>query len=357
MVRTNEYEPDYVSPPGETLLELLHSLDMSQADLARRTGRPLKTVNEIIKGRTAITPETALQFEKVLKVPASFWNNREKQYREHLAKVHEQKDLKESLDWLKNFPISQMIKAGWMEQKTSRIGQLEALLEFFGIAHPRQYAKVCENQLLTDFRRSKAFTSDHYALNAWLRQGEILAQTLECSAFDHRAFRDNLNAIRQLTNESPEEFVPHMTALCQQSGAAVVFVKDIKGTVASGATRWLRPKKPLIQLGLRYKTNDHLWFTFFHEAGHILLHGKTRCFIEGANVKDQFEAEADKFASDFLIPETELRHFVRLGRISRDSVKEFAARVNIAPGVVVGRLQHDNVLKYSQLNDLKVKCC
>jgi HTH-type transcriptional regulator/antitoxin HigA len=81
----NEYTPEEVSPPGETLAETLEAIGMTQAELARRTGRPLETINEIILGKTAITAETALQLERVLNVPAAFWNNREAQYREALC--------------------------------------------------------------------------------------------------------------------------------------------------------------------------------------------------------------------------------------------------------------------------------
>ena len=81
-----QYKPDFVTPPGETLEEILEVIGMSQVDLARRMGRPTKTINEIIKGKTGITPETALQLELVLDTPARFWINREKRYRESLAR-------------------------------------------------------------------------------------------------------------------------------------------------------------------------------------------------------------------------------------------------------------------------------
>src|SRR5579884_806918 len=106
----NEYVPDYVSPPGDTLLETIEDLGMTQAELARRTGRPLKTINEIIQGKTAITPDTALQFERVLGIPAHFWNNREQQYREALARLAEQKQLSEWTPWLKEIPLKALIK-------------------------------------------------------------------------------------------------------------------------------------------------------------------------------------------------------------------------------------------------------
>lgn len=86
----NQYNPDYVSPPGETLEEVLEERGMSQAELAERAGRPKETINEIINGKAAITPETALELEWVLGIPASFWNNREKHYREALARIEEQ---------------------------------------------------------------------------------------------------------------------------------------------------------------------------------------------------------------------------------------------------------------------------
>ncbi len=82
----NEYLPDYVSIPGETLLETLETIGMSQADLAKCMGHPIKTINEIIQGKVAITAETALQLEYVLHIPASFWLKREQLYRESLAK-------------------------------------------------------------------------------------------------------------------------------------------------------------------------------------------------------------------------------------------------------------------------------
>ena len=73
---------------------------MTQAELAERTGRPKKTINEIIMGKAAITSETALQLERVLGVPASFWNNLESNYQERLARLKEENYLKKHANWL-----------------------------------------------------------------------------------------------------------------------------------------------------------------------------------------------------------------------------------------------------------------
>lgn len=78
----NQYMPDTVSTPGETLLETLGTFGMSPSHLAERTGRSNETINEIIEGKRRVTSEISLELEQVLGVPASFWNNRERHYRE-----------------------------------------------------------------------------------------------------------------------------------------------------------------------------------------------------------------------------------------------------------------------------------
>ena len=87
----NEYRPETVSHPGGTLEDVLEEKGMSQAELAERTGRPKKAIHEIIKGKTVITPETAIQLERVLGIPASFWSNRQRRYDEYIARKSEEK--------------------------------------------------------------------------------------------------------------------------------------------------------------------------------------------------------------------------------------------------------------------------
>jgi len=350
----NKYEPDYVSPPGETLSDILDSINMSQASLSERTGRPRKTINEIIKGKTRITPETALQLEKVLGIPASFWNNREKQYREFLAKEKEKRKIVKQLMWLSKFPVKEMIKFNWIKKTANKSLQVIEILKFFGIAKPKQWERIWYKPSAI-YRKSKAFESNPFALSAWLRQGEIEAQKIDCKDYNSDTFETILHGIRALTNKHPDTFIPKMMEMCAKAGVAVVFVPEIKGARVSGATRWLYPYKALIQLSLRYKWNDHLWFTFFHEAGHIMLHGKRELFIEGIGDHDPSEKVADRFSANLLIDNKLYNQFVKRDDFSRQSIITFANQTGIAPGIIVGRLQHDKIIGYSYFNDLKVK--
>lgn len=350
----NQYEPDYVSPPGETLLETLEALGMSQAELAERTGRPRKTINEIVKGKAAITPETALQFERVLGVPASFWSKREYHYREFLAREEERKKLANQTAWLDKLPVKTMVKLGWIPAADDRVTQLRHVLNFFGVASPQEWRGLWSGAQAA-FRRSPAFESDPGAVAAWLRKGELEAQRIACAPFDEARFKDVLVSVKELTATTPERFIPELTQLCASAGVAVVFVRELPRTRVSGATRWLTPVKALIQLSLRYKTDDHLWFTFFHEAAHILRHGKSGLFIEEEDGGGEKEEEANQFAADLLIPAPELRSFLEKWNRSLAAVRHFARAQGISPGIVVGRLQHEGVLPRTHGNKLKIR--
>lgn len=349
----NRYTPDYVSPPGETLEELLEEREMTQAELAERMGRPKKTISEIINGKAAITPETALQLERVLSIPASFWNNRERDYREALARQEEQERLEKQVAWLKQIPVKDMVKQKWIQSYQDKVEQLREVLNFFAVASPEQWREFCSGTNV-EFRKSFAFQSDPGAVAAWLRRGEIVAAEIDCATYDANKFKETLQQIRPLTIEPPEIFQSKVVPFCAAAGVAVVFVPELPKTRTCGATRWLNPNKALIQLSLRYKTNDHLWFAFFHEAGHILLHGKKNIFLEVKGTQGDKEEEADKFAANLLIPPAQLKRFLASSqRPSKEEIAQFSSEIGIAPGIVVGRLQHDRVLPPSHCNDLK----
>lgn len=354
----NQYEPDFVTPPGETLEDVLDERGISQAALAERMGRTPKMINEIIKGKAPITEETALQLERVLGIPAQFWNNRERIYREHLALKEEEEYLKKCTDWVKRFPFKKMCEFQWLSSTHDTVEQAQQLLNFFAVATPKQWEVIwMGSSANAAFRKSLTFTSDPGPVSAWLRYGEICARRIPCTPFNSDRFKRSLHLFRQLTTHPPTVFVPEIQRLCAESGVAVVLTPELPKAHISGATRWLTPNQALIQISLRYKTDDHFWFTLFHEAGHVLLHGKKEIFLEGSQEKpeQQKEEEANRFAAEFLIPRKELDRFTARGQRSYDAVKQFAGELGIAPGIVVGRLQHIGYLPRTHLNKLKRK--
>lgn len=350
--RTNRYEPDSVAPPGETLEETIDARGMSQAELADRMGRPKKTINEIIQAKTAITQDTALQLERVLGIPAKLWMNLEANYREFLARSEEQERLEKHRQWSTKFPVKAMIHLGWIPESSDRVARIQNLLNFFGVASPEVWEESW-SEVRVSFRQSVRVSSDPHSIAAWLRKGESEGERIPCQPFDEEKFRSSLSLIRRLTIAPPEEFAPKVRSLCAASGVAVAFVPELPKAPICGATRWISPDRALLQLSLRYRTDDHLWFTFFHEAGHILKHGKREVFLEGDGKDNTQEREADAFAAKTLIPDPGYRRFVAAGRYGEVAIRAFASEVGIAPGIVVGRLQHEGRISYSQCNELK----
>ena len=349
----NEYAPDYLVLPGEVLEEYLDAYSMTQTELAARTGLTKKTINEIIKGKSPITSETALKLERSLGRPAHFWNNLERQFQEDRSRFNEEKRLENHLDWLKKVPVGHMTKLGWLPEKKDKISQLTEVLRFFGIASPEQWTTVWREHQVA-YRQTQRFEACAEAVSAWLRKGEIEARQIVCEAYDKKRFLKALDDIRGLTMEEPAVFQPRLVDICASIGVAVVFVPELPQTGVYGATRWLG-NRAVIQLSLRYKSNDHIWFSFFHEAGHIIRHGRKEIFIEENGMDNEQEKEADSFARDRLISPADYRRFIKSwdGR-SLAPIESFAERIKIAPGIVVGRLQHEKRLPNSHGNGLKV---
>ena len=344
------YDPDLVLPPGETLLEVLEDKGMTQAELATRTGLSTKHVNQIVKGRAPITAETSLRLERTTGVAARVWGNLETAYREHLHRIEEAARLEPDLAWLDGLPTKELIRRGRLDNPRSRIDLLQGVYSFFGVADRAAWEALWHKP--TAYRRSNAFISNPECVAAWLRIGEIEAASIECARFDKAALNDSIDEMRSFTlRADPQTWWPELVRLCATFGVAVVAEPEIKGARINGATRWLTPHKALVQLSLRHRWSDIFWFTFFHEVGHLLLHSKKDAFINDVGAHSGAEQEADGFASQVLIPREHEADLAELNSL-RDVV-EFAKRLDIAPGIVVGRLQHDKRWPYNRGNDLK----
>ncbi|HUU29464.1 MAG TPA: HigA family addiction module antitoxin [archaeon] len=352
----SQFQPDYVSPPGDTLQEVIDTLGMTQKELALRTGITKKTINQIVKGLAGISPETAVCLERTLGVPSSFWNNLECLYQAGLEKKREQERLHKHKEWLKQMPVIEMVRLGWIRDfKNDKLMQLKELLNYFGVASPETYRKLWD-EIEVAYRKSTARQINQKALAAWLRQGELQAKEIDCNTYDKKRFLESLWSLRSLTVESPDVFVPKAQKTCAECGVLLLFIPELPKTGISGAARWLTQHKALIQLSLRYKTNDHLWFSFFHEAAHILKHNKGNVFLDSKECNDNDkEQEANRFASNILISPSSLKEFKNKGHFTTKDIIHFAKETGVHPGIVVGRLQHDKIIPYTHFNSLKMK--
>ncbi len=346
-------EPKIVSdlaiPPGEYLEEVLDDMGINQAELARRMGRPAQAVNEIIKGEKSITPETSIQLEKVLGVPAYLWASLESEYRLIKATQVEAEKAKEEEPILECFPYLELSKLGLVEKTRDALTKVQNLRRFFGVASLFNLEGVKEYS--PAFRQSVNNDINHSALAAWLRSGAILSEDIECETYDKAFLLPNIENIRKLTREEdPKVFFPKLKEILASCGIALVVIPHFKKTHTTGATFWVKKDKAVIMMSLRGSWADIFWFSLFHELGHIILHDKRVTFLENGSSDPEWkrqEDEADVFSQKTLIPHNKFDAFKKSNIFNSSSITKFANEIGIAKGVITGRLQHEKILPYT----------
>lgn len=336
-----------VFSPGEFLREELEARNWTQTELAEIIGRPVRLINEIIAGKKAITPETAIQLGESLGTGAEIWMNLESQYQ--LSKVAIKDDLIARRAHLYSlFPVREMTKRGWIAA-TKNIDVLEQqFLDFFGIQRLDETVTFCHAAKKTDVSATPTTLQ-----LAWLHRASQLASELVTGPYSETALRKALPRLSALRT-APEE-TRHVARILDECGVRFVIVEPIAGTKIDGACFWLRNNQPVVAMSLRLDRIDNFWFVLRHELEHVLQHhGKDQGYIldketdfDPANQVNEEEGAANNAAADFCVDQAELIDFI--ARVTpffkEERVLLFAQRLEIHPGLVVGQL-HRHLKRY-----------
>lgn len=344
MARSKTY---IATPPGATIKEQLEYRGMSQREFAKRMDYSEKFISQLINGQVELTPNTAHRLEMVLGVPSAFWMNLEARYREKLLKVEEENSLDEDKQLARKFPYAQMAKLGWVEPSRS-VNKVIELRKFFEVV---RLTLLNEDRLAPGiaYRRQKETAESEYALLAWAQKAKIDAREITTGKINVGKLEECIPKLRELTSMDPADFQPLLVSMLAQCGIATVFLPHLEHTFLNGAT-FYDGSKIVLALTLRGADADKFWFSLFHELAHVINGhiGRT------AGTTEEEERAADAFARDTLIPPESYAQ-IAVGNKTHSSVMSFANEIGIAPGIVVGRLQKDGYLPYSQLNGLKVR--
>ena len=350
MSTTNQYIPDVVFHPAITLKEKLDEMGMSQKEFAIRTGKPEKTINAILKEDSSVTPEMAVLFENVTRIPAKFWINKQARYNEYIARVKHLDAIEKAMVWAKEFPYAEMAKNNWVPKTRKAEEKTIYLLDYFGIASDEAWSKLyMESKLKVAAYTSLSQSHQPHAISAWLRQGELKAKEIETPEFNLKKLKSNIPAMRNLMVEQPKDFFKQLQNLCFEAGVVLLFTPKLPKVPLSGSTRWIN-KTPLIQLTARYKRNDGFWFTFFHELGHIILHGTKYISLEEVNFEaanPEYEEEAHQFAIEQTFTKKQEEELLCYPVLTEELIIEFAQKCNTHPAMIIGRLHHDEIIPYS----------
>ena len=350
-MRSNDFSPRWASPPGETVRFLAAKRNLGSDDVARALDVAPDALPRLFSGELPITPDRAKRLVGIVGASVSFWLAREAQFRRDLMALQE-----DNRRWISSLPLADMARFGWMQRATSTDDKLRQALEFFEVSTVDEWsdAWLSDRAGLTAYRTSPVFTAQAASVAAWLRQGELAAAKLHVRAWSRERFERLLPSLKPLTRVAdPGAFIPRLQQECASCGVAVVTVRAPTGCPASGATR-VRNGTAILQLSFRYLRDDSFWFTFFHEAGHLLLHGD-RLFLEWSEKREldsHEEDEANRFAAEVLIPKSQEATLRDMPHDYR-SIMRFAKNLSISPGIVVGQLQHLGLVRKDKLNFLK----
>ena len=345
MVRSRSY---IAAPPGATIKEQLNDRSMSQKEFAARMDMSEKHISKLVNGEVQLTPETAVRLEMVLGVPARFWNNLEAIYREKLIKAEAENAMDADIELAKRFPYSEMAKFGWVPATREAKEKVVNLRKYFEVV---DLSLLGSEQLTRIACRRLAITEkSDLALMAWAQQAKVKARDIQTAPINIKGLISAMPELRKMTILKPKEFCPQIKKCLASCGIALVFLPHLKGSFLQGAS-FADGNKIVVGLTARGKDADKFWFSLFHELAHIVLGHVGQ--PDGTSEED--EKAADKWSGDTLIASEDFEEFRSERDYSQRSVIRFANAQGIAPGIVVGRMQRERMIKYSLLNNLKEK--
>ncbi len=335
-------------PPGYTIKEQLEIKGMMQKDFAQRMDLSEKHISHLINGKVELTQDVALRLEYVLGIPAGFWNNLEAIFREKLLKVKQENELEEEINLLPQFPYNKMVSLGWIEKTKDDIERVLHLRRFFEVAK----LGVIKDLSIPGIAYRKLSTKEikNFDLAVWAQKARIESRNYQVSEVNIERLKELIPKIRSLTVMNLAEFCPELIELMKSCGIALVFLPHLDGSYLHGAT-FVDGSKIVIGLTIRGAYADKFWFSLFHELYHI-IEGHV---YHNQILTDEDEAKADFFARDTLISLDDYKRLLEIGNYDDYIVHQFARSINIAPGILVGRLQKESVIGYDRLNKLKEK--
>lgn len=345
MDNSTGFNPNWASMPGETIADILNHKNLSLKEFSKMMNSSLSEVKELLHGFISIDEVIAKKLNGSLGGSVEYWLRREQFYRQRVEHLKETEGTK----WLKELPLKGMQKFNWVAKEGDI---LEQCLRYFSVPDVWSWRKKYSDiTALASFRKSSKLLSKSAALSTWIRQGEIQAENLHCKEWNPEQFHQLLSQVKSFSRQkNPTIFLQKLRSACAECGVALAIAPTPEGCAASGIAKFITHTKALILLSFRYKSDDQFWFTFFHEAGHLLLHGERGIFVEEEKNEidvNAEEKEANEFALDVLFP-GDLKNELLNMPITENNIKALANKANVSLGIVVGQLRHSEKIPYNR---------
>lgn len=340
---------DFIIHPGETLAEVLEDREMTQKELAIRTGMTEKHISTVINGQKNISPSFAKKLEYALGIETEFWMNLQANYERELLEFEELNNISEQeISVLKNLKevLAKWEEFGWLDMDANPASIVLDVRMLFGISNLCDTPKM---KYAAAFRAQRKNTNvDPYVLFAWQRMCELLTENIGVAEeVDLDLLRAKVPEIKQVMFMSASQIQRKLTSIFAECGIAFKIVPNFKGAPVQGFIKTTEDGALILCMTLRQKFADIFWFTLFHEISHILNGDTKNCFVDFDSVSGENEAKADKMAGEFLIDSNEYQRFVRDKKYtSSREINEFAEQQNVRDYIVQGRLMKEGIIPW-----------
>lgn len=343
--------PDLIIHPGETLTEILEDRDMSQKELAIRTGMTEKHISTVVKGQKNISVAFAKKLEYALGIDASFWINLQANYDRELLEFEEVNNITEAeLGILK--PLKQvmeyMVSRRWLIENINEAEKVLCLRKILAVSNLTAIPHITYNAAY----RAQVATNinvDTYVLYAWQRICELVTKDIVVSdELNISLLRDSISEIKKLMFEDINIVQGKLENIFAKCGIAFKIVKHFKGAPVQGFIKKTNDEKLILCMTIRQNRADIFWFTLFHEIGHIINEDIRQRFIDFNSAQSDMEAKADAFARDVLMDARDYKEFVMKRDFSMSAINTFAKEQGVRSYIVIGRLQSDEILGWDQ---------
>lgn len=343
--------PAEVFPPGDFIREEMEERGWTQQDLAEILGKPLPTVNQILKGKKAIVVETAKRLGAAFGTSAQFWMNLETSFRLNAEpESPEVTGVRTRAKLYEAAPIREMEKRGWIKRKTNHAERDEELRRFYGIESLDRLPSITAAARASVRGEYASMTAAQWA---WCVRAQQIARAVHAKPF-RRARLDTLVAELHALTESPEE-IRRVPGILAEAGIRLVIIEHLSKTKMDGAALGFG-KMPVIAISLRFGRLDHFWFTLLHELAHIYNKDGVRVdvglFEPGAvDCVDRIEERANNQAAAWLINPKRLESFIlrTTPLYSTERIINFSRRMKVHPSIVAGQLKFRKELEQQQL--------
>lgn len=333
--------------PGDQIRLKLKEKSWTQEDLAWVLGRPQPSINQIISGKVSVTPETAIQLSSALGETPRFWLEMDANHR--LSQLNDcEPSIQRRANLLNLVPINSMRKRGWLGNDLSAEAIESKVMELIECAPTAAWRKSGNQEL----------TPEQFA---WLIQLERMAKIQRTDPFLPENMDSCFLSLKKLTAYS--QLVENVPKVLSEHGIRFVIIEPFPGSRIDGATIWLSETEPVVGLSSRLDRLDNFWFTLFHELSHVKHHDDFSIDDDTLGndiqleIKSAIERRADLEAAELLISPKEMDSFVKRYSplFSKKCIIQFANRLSVHPGIVVGQLQARSEIGWNANREMLVK--